>query len=188
MSVFLKSLIPSKSHPPLSTYNNNQEERRREKNRPWQTEGLNIKLEHFHGPTRQAWARTLSTSEWTQQEANLQVTNLTPSPRLTSQPVKPTLIQVLGIHPCQCLPQLFSCQLFQARVTRSDGCAHQLLIFSLFRYEKTGFLGIPLLSSLQNLSGSQSIIIGTVPHSVIIQRKVPSINTEEVRDGVTTTQ
>lgn len=83
---------------------------------------------------------------------------------------------------------LFSCQLFQARVTRSDGCAHQLLIFSLFRYEKTGFLGIPLLSSLQNLSGSQSIIIGTVPHSVIIQWKVPSINTEEVRDGVTTTQ
>lgn len=40
MSVFLKSLIPSKSHPSLSTHNNNREERRREKNglgrrRPW---------------------------------------------------------------------------------------------------------------------------------------------------------
>lgn len=188
MSVFLKSLIPSKSHPPLSTYNNHQEERRREKNRPWQTEGLNIKLEHFHGPTRQAWARTLSTSEWTQQEANLQVTNLTPSPRLTSQPVKPTLIQVLGIHPCQCLPHCFhassSRQEWHGVMDVPINCSY----FPSFVMKKTGFLGITLLSSLQNLSGSQSIIIGTVPHSVIIQWKVPSINTEEVRDGVTTTQ
>lgn len=107
MSIFLKSLIPSKSNPPLFTYNNSQEERRRGKNRTWQTEALNIKLERFHGPTKQTWARTISTSEWTWQEANLQVTKLTPWPRLTSQPVKPTLIQVLGIHPCQCLPHCF---------------------------------------------------------------------------------
>lgn len=50
--------------------------------RPWILSGS-----YFHGSTRPVWARTFSTSDWTRQEANLWVTNLTvslpnqPSPR-----------------------------------------------------------------------------------------------------------
>lgn len=52
-----------------------------------------------------------------------------------------------------------------------DRCVHQHRIFTSLTYKRTGLLGILLLSSLQNLSGSQSIITGTGLSNFIIQWK-----------------
>lgn len=123
------------------------------KQRPWI-----LSWNQFHGPARQVWARTLSTSDWTLQEANLQVTNLTLKQPSLWSPHSP---RCWGVHPCQSLFHSFhtSSSTTQWHWVIDEPNNSSYLPF--FSYKKTGSLGILLFSSLQNLSGSQSIIIGT---------------------------
>lgn len=151
-SIFLKSHISPKSHLPLSTYNNNHEETRRKRNQPWQTEALNIKLEPYPRPNQASVNQNsfhirLNTTGG--QLACYKPHLLTP--RQPALPLRPTLIQVLG-H--SSLPKLFpqlSHKLFQNAVTLwVTDAPIQSSSLLVFTYKKAGFLGILLLSPLEN--------------------------------------
>ena len=143
---------------------------------------------HFQGPNQEVGARTLPASDCTRQEGSSQLTNLTALRRPNQPHLKPTLFQVPGHSSVPKPSSLLSHQLFRRQQHWVIDVPINSSYLPDFSYKKTRFLSILLLSSLQSLSGSQSIIIGTGPPSVITQWKVPCIHIVEVRDGVTTTQ
>lgn len=157
------------------------------KHKPWQMEALNIKLEPFPWPKQASVSQNpfLITLNTTGSQLASPKPHLVAPPQ-PAQPVKPTLTQVPGPSSLPMPFSQLSYELFQETVTLGDRCAHQLHIYQFLVTKRQASLASSY--SLQTRSGSQSIIIGTGPPRVIIQRKVPSINIVEVRDGVTTTQ